>query len=121
MKFLVDEALSWRVAEALSDAGHDAVHVRDVGLASARDKTILECAVETDRIVVTQDTDFGSLLAARKARSPSIVLFRVSDGRPATQAGLLLANLTSVEADLKEGAIVVISDASIRIRDLRRM
>jgi predicted nuclease of predicted toxin-antitoxin system len=33
MRFLIDENVSWRVAELLTKAGHDAIHVRDaVGL-----------------------------------------------------------------------------------------
>ncbi len=33
MRFLVDNALSPEVARGLSDAGHSAIHVRDIGLA----------------------------------------------------------------------------------------
>jgi predicted nuclease of predicted toxin-antitoxin system len=29
VRFLIDENLSWRLAELLTKAGHDAVHVRD--------------------------------------------------------------------------------------------
>jgi predicted nuclease of predicted toxin-antitoxin system len=40
MRFLIDNALSPMVAEGLSQAGHDAVHVRDLGLQAAPDAEI---------------------------------------------------------------------------------
>jgi predicted nuclease of predicted toxin-antitoxin system len=40
VNFLVDENLSPRVAELLTKAGHDAVHVRDLQATSAPDTTI---------------------------------------------------------------------------------
>lgn len=44
MRFLVDNALSPQVAEGLQNAGHDAVHVRDIGLATADDDVLLNLA-----------------------------------------------------------------------------
>ncbi len=44
MRFLIDNALSPRIAEGLNEAGHDAIHVRDIGLASATDDKILSHA-----------------------------------------------------------------------------
>ena len=44
MKFLIDNALSPVVAAELRDGGHDAIHVRDCGLADAADAVIFDRA-----------------------------------------------------------------------------
>lgn len=44
MRFLVANALSPRLTEQLTAAGHDAVHVRDYGLQAADDDEILTTA-----------------------------------------------------------------------------
>lgn len=120
MKFLVDNALSPIVAECLRNSGHDAVHVRDFSMQAAADEEIFDFAARTGYVIVSADTDFGTLLALRNSDRPSFILFRriLLFQSPATYAELLLLNLVAIEDELKRGAIVTFDGDRIRIRQL---
>jgi len=117
--FLVDNALSPQLAKGLRAAGLDAVHVRDLGLQAADDVALFELAAREDRILLSEDTDFGTLLALRESARPSVVLFRnMPDRRAVSLTSILLTNLDAVKADLTTGAIVVFEASRIRVRRL---
>lgn len=119
MKFLLDENQSPAIVGLLAEAGHDAVHVRDLDMKGSPDVAVLAAASAADRVVISADTDFGELLAFPNARGPSIVLLRRQQQRRAHEiAALILANLDGVADDLRAGAIVVIDDDRVRIRSL---
>jgi hypothetical protein len=70
VKLLVDEMYGERVAELLCERGHDAVHVRSIGLGAAPDADVLARAVDEGRTLVTENaSDFVPLLDQRRAAS----------------------------------------------------
>jgi predicted nuclease of predicted toxin-antitoxin system len=119
VKFLIDNALSPDVAELLTAAGHEAVHVRSLSLHTAKDEVIFQTAIDQERVLISADTDFGTILTMRQQARPSVILLRHGvPRRPAEQATLLLANLPSLTVDLEAGAIVVFRGDRIRVRRL---
>jgi predicted nuclease of predicted toxin-antitoxin system len=119
MKFLVDNALSPVLATLLQQAGHDATHVRTIGLQRADDAVIFERAAAEDRVLVSADTDFGMLLATRSAQKPSVIQFRGrSSRRPEALAHTILSNLPQLADALESGSIVTFEPSRVRVRAL---
>ena len=118
MRFLVDNALSQRLAEGLRKAGHDAVHLREIGRQNAPDTEVLTRALDEDRIIISSDMDFGELIATRELIRPSVILFRRVERKTESRLALLLKNLATIGDDLNRGSIVILESSRMRIRRL---
>ena len=70
MKFLVDMDVSDAAAIFLRGLGFDAIHLREAALQRLQDAKVLAKARDEDRILVTHDLDFPSLMAASGSYSP---------------------------------------------------
>lgn len=117
MRFLVDANLSPRVAEWLRNKGHDVVHVFEVGLHRAGDRRIFEEAARSRRILLTSDLDFGEILARSSGRV-SVVILRLRSNATANVTGRLEVALAQAGSALEHGAVVIVGEASLRLRRL---
>ena len=93
--------VSYSVVQHLRDSGHDALHLRDVGMQRQPDDEVFATALRDQRIILTFDLDFGKLAASAGTKWPSVVIFRLNGTRVAT-----------------EGAVVVVDDGRVRVREL---
>ena len=120
MNFLIDTSLSPTLVENLRRAGHDAVHVRHYGIHKAEDEIVFDRAIEEDRVVVSADARFATILNVRGPAKPSVIVFRrISPRRTEALAKLLLANLSNLSELLDHGSIVVFENTRLRSRTLR--
>ena len=119
MRVLIDNALSPVLATLLEQAGHNALHVRAIELHRSDDAVIFDRAAIDNRIVVSADTDFGTLLATRSAQKPSVIQFRGQGSRkPGALAQTILSNLPPLVDALQSGSIVTFEPSRIRVRAL---
>lgn len=79
MNFLLDANMPRSALSALANAGHDALHVRDIGLGDASDEEIDRFAQAKSRVLVTRDTDFCDIRNYPPETSPGRLILRVPD------------------------------------------
>lgn len=114
---LVDECCRKRLIEALREQGLDVAAVWEIAR-SAKDPEVLRLAVAEQRILVTDDKDFGELVVKDQLPFVGVILMRTSTDDGDVQARLILDVLRS-DPKLVDGAIVVIEDHRFRRRELR--
>lgn len=112
MRFLVDECTGPSVARWLREAGHDvfSVYEEDRGI---DDDTVIARAVAENRIIVTNDKDFGEKVYRDGQIHAGIVLLRLHDdtasGKTTAVRRLLESHVSRVE-----GSFVVVTDKQVR-------
>ena len=112
MKFLVDRCAGRRLAEWLSNQGHDVVESRKLG-PDPGDAVLLEWATEQKRILITIDTDFGQLVYVNGASHCGIV--RLPDVPTQKRIKLMETVLTRYRSHLEMGAIITVRGERIRV------
>lgn len=105
---MLDQGLPLSAAALLRDAGIDTIHVGEIGMSQAEDAEIIQKARVEERVVVTLDADFHTLLALDEAVSPSVIRVRIERLRAQALTDLLLMVIAECEEDLEQGSAIVI-------------
>ena len=118
MRFLADMGISPQTVVFLKGLGHDASHLHEQNLDRMPDSEILGKARRETRVVLAHDLDFGELMAASKARLPSVVIFRLHNMQPERVNHYLQRVIDEYSEELDKGAIISVTEGQIRIRIL---
>ena len=98
MRILIDMNLSPDFVPLLALHGHYAEHWSAVGRFDAPDEELAAYATTHDCVVLTNDQDFGAMLAKSRSNGPSVIQTRIPDVRPAALGPLLISVLNQFEA-----------------------
>ena len=114
MRFLLDVcAASRSMQTTLSALGHDVLSA--VGYAPrASDEELLALALAEERILITEDKDFGELVFVRRLPHPCIIRF--TDMPIAEKVAAMREMIESEAEAMRQGNIIVVTRSRIRIR-----
>jgi predicted nuclease of predicted toxin-antitoxin system len=117
VRWLIDECVDARLAAALRESGHDVVYMSEVAPRAA-DSAVMDRAHRENRLLLTEDKDFGDLTFRQARPVPGLVLLRIDPGRRSQKVARLLATIDRL-GDALFGHYTVIEDVRSRSRPLR--
>ena len=106
MKFLVDHQLPVALARFIATQGHQAEHVRDLGLKEADDTVIWQRASAGERVIVSKDEDF-TFLAAASGGTGKLVWVRIGNCRKRVLLEAFRSQLPRIVSELEAGSQIV--------------
>lgn len=112
MRFLADVNIEKRVVLFLRSAGYDVLWIPEYDCRMADDALLL-LAVQEQRILITNDKDFGNLIYFQKKTAVGIVLFRIEDQNVRVKI-TILKNMLLRYQDKFPGHFVTLARKKIR-------
>ncbi len=102
MRFLVDTQLPKALSFWLSERGHQAEHVLDVGLGQSKDTPVWRYAQQNGAVIITKDEDFAEWVRRGRA-GPAIVWLRIGNSSKRVLLGWLEPLLPAIVRQLEQG------------------
>ena len=115
---LLDQGLPRGLVTLLSNAGIEAEHVGELGMASSKDREILKYSKNKKRTIVTLDSDFHSLLVLNVESLPSVIRIRIEGLKAENYLPLIQMVIAQCDDDLKSGCVISVQETQIRLRHL---
>jgi predicted nuclease of predicted toxin-antitoxin system len=117
VRLLVDECCDPRLVAALRQAGHDVRYLLETD-PGASDDQLVALSIEEDRILITEDKDFGELAIRHGKALPGLILIRIAPENRRQKTSRVL-NLLANHGDRLPGNHVVVDESSLRFRPIR--
>lgn len=118
MRFLLDVNMPPSLGESLTALGHSYRWVPICMEPTTSDFHIIQEAAITGEVILTHDTDFGTLLSFFGTTKPSVVLFRIDKINAHLFYSLLIDNWSRISQPLENGALIIFEEDKFRIREL---
>ena len=106
MRFIVDECVGPTVAEWLFSIGHDVLSIYD-NLRGISDEEIIQIGNDENRIIITNDKDFGELIFKKGMKASCVILLRLKDETPTNKIKRLSVLFENYPPNQIHGFIVV--------------
>lgn len=113
MRFLADESCDFAVVRALRAAGHDVMAIVEVS-PRAEDEAIIDLAGREQRVLLTEDKDFGQLVYTQARTSAGVILIRLP-GNVRAALPKIIVDLANKNGERLIGRFVVVQPGRIRI------
>jgi len=113
MNFVADESCAGPVVQALREAGHDVIAITEVAK-GATDDEVLELALEKNRVLITEDRDFGELVYARGRSSAGVILVRFPTHMRHAKTTTVVEAVSKLSSRLRN-AFTVVEPGRVRI------
>lgn len=114
LKFLADESLEYSIVLWLRESGYDVSSIAE-NFPSVEDEKVLQKANQEDRLIITNDKDFGDLVFFNKLPHKGVILLRFRTEQVETKIKFLKSFLKNY-SDKITNKFTVIDEAKIRIR-----
>jgi predicted nuclease of predicted toxin-antitoxin system len=113
LRFLADESCDFGVVSALRAEGYDVLALLEITSRTV-DSDVITQAYEENRILLTEDKDFGQLVFASQVDSAGVVLIRYpGNARKSLQEAVL--KLVHEQGSEIQSAFVVVQPGHIRV------
>jgi predicted nuclease of predicted toxin-antitoxin system len=116
LEFLANMNISPLTVRDLRMLGWNIVRIPEIMDSKSKDIDILAYARDHNKVVITQDLDFSSLLALKGYEKPSVINLRFENARPDFITNRIIE--IELEKELDEGIVVSVDEMSARYRNL---
>ena len=113
LRFLADESCDFSVVRALRAQAYDVVAVSEQTSRSI-DRELIQQAHAQQRILITEDNDFGWLVFVSHVDTSGVILIRFP-GNARTTLASTIVDLVREQGELLLGAFVVVQPGYVRL------